>query len=80
MLMVKSLVKNLNVVRRIVKNTFIPVSADKEAGYAVSTEGAVDTTCAVLDIGAVELNLEVSTGNANSTLRSISSTRKKSKQ
>ncbi|MCA1899864.1 MAG: isocitrate lyase/phosphoenolpyruvate mutase family protein [Chloroflexi bacterium] len=59
-----SLVENMNVVRRIVKNTFLPVSADIEAGYANSTEGVVEAARAVLDVGAVGLNLEDSTGNA----------------
>jgi 2-methylisocitrate lyase-like PEP mutase family enzyme len=58
-----SLVENLDVVRRIVKNTFLPVSADIEAGYAVSSEGVVEAARAVLDVGAVGLNLEDSTGN-----------------
>lgn len=58
-----SLVENMDVVRRIVKNTFLPVSADIEAGYAVSTEGVVEAARAVLDVGAVGLNLEDSTGN-----------------
>ncbi len=58
-----SLVENMDVVRRIVKNTFLPVSADIEAGYAVSTEGVVEAARAVLDAGAVGLNLEDSTGN-----------------
>lgn len=58
-----SLVENMDVVRRIVKNTFLPVSADIEAGYAVSTEGVVEAARAVLEVGAVGLNLEDSTGN-----------------
>lgn len=58
-----SLVENMDVVRRIVKNTFLPVSADIEAGYAVFIEGVVKAARAVLDVGAVGLNLEDSTGS-----------------
>jgi len=58
-----SLAENIEVVRRIVNNTTLPVSADIEAGYSSSIEGAVKAARAVLDIGAVGLNLEDSTGD-----------------
>jgi 2-methylisocitrate lyase-like PEP mutase family enzyme len=58
-----SLAENLQVVERIVNNTTLPVSADIVAGYATSIEGVVKTAQAVLNIGAVGLNLEDSTGD-----------------
>ncbi len=48
-----SLAENMEVVRRIVNNTSLPVSADIEAGYAISIEGVVKASGAVLDVGAV---------------------------
>ena len=58
-----SLAENMEVVQRIVNNTTLPVSADIEAGYATSIEGVVKAAQAVLNIGAVGLNLEDSTGD-----------------
>ncbi len=58
-----SLAENLQVVQRIVNNTTLPVSADIEAGYATSIEGVVKAAQAVLNIGAVGLNLEDGTGD-----------------
>ncbi len=58
-----SLAENLQVVQRIVNNTTLPVSADIEAGYATSIVGVVKAAQAVLNIGAVGLNLEDSTGD-----------------
>lgn len=58
-----SLAENLQVVQRIVNNTPLPVSADIEAGYATSIEGVVKAAQAVLNVGAVGLNLEDSTGD-----------------
>lgn len=58
-----SLAENLEVVRRIVNSTTLPVSADIEAGYATSIEGVVKAAHAVLDVGAVGLNLEDGTGD-----------------
>lgn len=63
-----SLAENLDIVRRIVNNTTLPVSADIEAGYAASVEGAVEAARAVLDVGAVGLNLEDSTGDPTAPL------------
>ncbi len=56
-----SLAENMEVVQRIVNNTALPVSADIEAGYATSIEGVVKAAHAVLNVGAVGLNLEDST-------------------
>ena len=58
-----SLAENMEVVQRIVNNTTLPVSADIEAGYATSIEGVVKAADAVLNIGAVGLNLEDGTGD-----------------
>ncbi len=60
-----SLAENMKVVQRIVNNTTLPVSADIEAGYATSIEGVVKAANAVLNVGAVGLNLEDSTGDPN---------------
>lgn len=58
-----SLVENMEVVRRIVDNMALPVSADIEAGYATSIEGVVKAAHAVLNAGAVGLNIEDGTGD-----------------
>jgi 2-methylisocitrate lyase-like PEP mutase family enzyme len=58
-----SLAENMEVVQRIANNTSLPVSADIEAGYATSIEGVVKAANAVLNVGAVGLNLEDSTGD-----------------
>lgn len=58
-----SLEENIEVVQRIVSSTTLPVSADIEAGYATSVEGVVKAADAVLNVGAVGLNLEDGTGN-----------------
>ena len=63
-----SLAENMEVVRRIVKSTPLPVSADIEAGYATSIEGVVKAARAVLDVGAVGLNLEDGTGDSAAPL------------
>ena len=62
---VMSLEENLSVVKRIVENTNLPVSADIEAGYSTTTEGVVKTAEAAVNIGAVGINLEDSTGNGD---------------
>jgi len=59
-----TLVDNLQVVERIVKNTVLPVSADIEAGYATSVDGVAKAAQSVLGVGAVGLNIEDSTGDA----------------
>ncbi len=58
-----SLAENMEVVQRIVNNTTRPVSADIEAGYATTIEGVVKAANAVMNVGAVGLNLEDSTGD-----------------
>lgn len=58
-----NLAENLQIVQRIVNNTTLPVSADIEAGYATSIEGVAKAAQAVLEMGAVGLNLDDSTGD-----------------
>ena len=57
-----SLIENLEVVQRMINHTTLPVSVDIEAGYATSIAGVVKAAQAVLDAGAVGLNLEDGTG------------------
>lgn len=57
-----SLTENLEVVQRMINHTTLPVSVDIEAGYATSIAGVVKAAQAVLDAGAVGLNLEDGTG------------------
>lgn len=66
-----SLAENMEVVGRIVKSTPLPVSADIEAGYTKSVEGVVRAAKAVLEVGAVGLNLEDATGITDSPLFDI---------
>lgn len=63
-----SLFENLDVVQRIVNGTDVPVSADIESGYAASIDGVVQCAEAVLDAGAVGLNLEDGSGDTDSPL------------
>lgn len=63
-----TLADNLSVVERIARNTSLPVSADMESGYATSVDGVVTCARAVLESGAVGLNLEDSTGTAKTPL------------
>jgi len=67
-----SLEENMAVVGRIARNVALPVSADIEAGYAGTTEGGVQAARAVLEAGAVGLNLEDSTGDTGKPLFDIS--------
>jgi 2-methylisocitrate lyase-like PEP mutase family enzyme len=63
-----TLTENIEVVQRIVNNTHLPVSTDIEAGYDTSVQGVVKAAEAVLNVGAVGLNLEDGTGNPNTPL------------
>lgn len=67
-----SLEENMAVVRRIVRQTELPVSVDIEAGYAATTDGVVRSAKAVLEAGAVGLNIEDSTGKHSNPLFDIS--------
>lgn len=63
-----SLEETTAVVRRIAAHIDLPISADIEAGYATSAEGVAASARAVLNAGAVGLNLEDSTGNPEAPL------------
>ena len=67
-----SLQDNLRVSKRIVENTNLPVSIDAETGYAESAEAIAETAQAVIDIGAVGLNIEDGTGNKENPLFDVS--------
>jgi len=58
-----SLEENLAISKIIVRNTDLPVTVDMEAGYATSTDDLARAARLVLDIGAVGLNLEDSSGD-----------------
>lgn len=67
-----SLDNNLAMARIIVQNTRLPVSVDIEAGYATLPDDLARAAQMVLDIGAVGLNLEDSTGDSTAPLYDIS--------
>jgi len=69
---VMSLEENLCVVKRIVENTSIPINADIESGYSTTVDGAVRAAEEAMDIGAVGINLEDSTGNTKNPFFEIS--------
>jgi 2-methylisocitrate lyase-like PEP mutase family enzyme len=54
----------LAVVARIAKAVKVPVTADVEAGYGLRPEDAANTVFAVVEAGAVGINLEDGTGDA----------------
>jgi len=58
----------LQAVSRIAPALKVPVTADVEAGYGDRPEDAVQTTLAVIDSGAVGMNLEDASGDANHPL------------
>ncbi len=66
-----SLAETIEVVRRIVQYVDLPISADIEAGYATSLDGIVAAASAVLNVGAVGINLEDSTGMASNPLYEV---------
>ena len=59
-------------VARIVREVDVPVTADAEAGYGNSPEDAVQTARAVIEAGAVGMNLEDVDGNSNKELLDLS--------
>jgi 2-methylisocitrate lyase-like PEP mutase family enzyme len=61
----------VGLVRRLVGRVNVPLSADIEAGYAETIEGVVETARSVLNVGAVGINLEDSTGNHQMPLYDI---------
>ena len=56
------------VVRRLVDHTNVPISADIEAGYSQTPEGVVQSAQAVLEAGAVGINIDDSTGDSRCPL------------
>jgi len=52
----------LEVVARMARAVHVPVTADMEAGYGITPEDLADTARAVVEAGAVGLNLEDVTG------------------
>ncbi len=67
-----SLAETADVVNRITKRVRVPVSADIEAGYSEAVDGVAAAAKTVLDVGAVGVNLEDSTGNATKPLCDLS--------
>lgn len=66
-----SLEDNASVVRRIARHINLPVSADMEAGYSDTSEGAAEAARAMLQAGAVGINIEDGTGNETRPLLDI---------
>ena len=60
------------VVARIAKAVKVPVTADAEAGYGNRAQDAARTAKAVIEAGAVGINLEDSTGNPEHALADLS--------
>jgi len=58
-----TLEENIHVSERIVRCCCVPVSVDMEAGYGETINEVVKSAQAVINCGAVGLNLEDSTGN-----------------
>lgn len=58
-------------IRRIVDSVSLPVSADIEAGYAITAKGVAETVEMVIAAGAVGVNIEDSPGLENQSLLSI---------
>jgi len=56
---------SLLIIKRIIECTNLPVSVDIEAGYSDSAAGVVETVQKVIEIGAVGINLEDSTGDCS---------------
>jgi 2-methylisocitrate lyase-like PEP mutase family enzyme len=57
----------LEAVARVARAVEVPVTADMEAGYGTSPEEMADTALAVIEAGAVGLNLEDITGDDGSS-------------
>lgn len=57
----------LNVVGRIARAVQVPVTADMEAGYGTTPADMAETARALIDAGAVGLNLEDMTGEGESS-------------
>jgi 2-methylisocitrate lyase-like PEP mutase family enzyme len=59
-------------IRRIVRATTVPVTADVESGYGTRPEDAAETARAVIEAGAAGMNLEDTTGDAVRPLTELS--------
>src|SRR5690242_13447623 len=57
----------LEVVGRIARAVYVPVTADMEAGYGTTVKDMAETARAVIAAGAVGMNLEDVTGNDESS-------------
>jgi 2-methylisocitrate lyase-like PEP mutase family enzyme len=62
----------LAAVARIARGVKVPVTADVEAGYGPAPEDAARTASAVIEAGAVGMNLEDATGNSEQPLVELS--------
>ncbi|HLY63220.1 MAG TPA: isocitrate lyase/phosphoenolpyruvate mutase family protein [Terriglobia bacterium] len=62
----------LEVVRRVTSSVSIPVSADMESGYGDTPEAVAGTVRAVMDAGAVGMNLEDRSPAENNALFDVS--------
>ncbi len=62
----------LDAVARIVRAVRVPVTADVESGYGSTPEDAKRTAVAVIDAGAVGLNLEDAPGESGNPLADLS--------
>ena len=60
--------ETIRVIRHMVPQIDLPISADFEAGYSSSTEGVVRSAREVLNAGAIGINLEDSTGHVEKPL------------
>jgi 2-methylisocitrate lyase-like PEP mutase family enzyme len=56
---------SLPIIKRIVECTHLPVSVDIEAGYSDSIQGVVETAQKIIELGAVGINIEDSTGDCS---------------
>jgi 2-methylisocitrate lyase-like PEP mutase family enzyme len=64
--------KMLAAIARIAKAVKLPVTADVESGYGKTPEEAARTARAVVDAGAVGMNLEDATGDSSAALLDLS--------
>ena len=62
----------LFMIERIARAVSVPVTADMEAGYSTTPEGAAETALAVIAAGAVGMNFEDSTGDPAAPLFDLS--------
>ena len=62
----------LAVIRRIVRNTDLPVNADIEMGYGKSAAAVAETVRSVMQVGVAGINLEDGTGNLQHPLLEMS--------